>query len=298
MTMPLLWAVHISDGVLSPPWLAGGFVGMAALLAVGAWRIRDEEIPKVAVLTAAFFVASLVHVPIPAGPMSSVHLLLTGLVGVVLGVRAALAIPVGLFLQAALMGHGGITALGVNSCVMALPALLSWQLFHALQHSPSLRQPWFRCTLVTVSAFIWMLSVVYSAVLLSTNWSSHLSALDPAAANRLTFHPLTLAAAAAAAGLAAWWERRLETAPEFPLGLLVGEVSVLATVLLQCLVLVGGSDEDWPSLVLISVVPHLCIAVIEGVVLGFTVGYLARVKPEMIGSQPAEKVQWTADSLS
>jgi len=45
MTMVLLWAVHISDGVLSPPWLTGGFVGMAGLMAVGAWRIRDEEIP-------------------------------------------------------------------------------------------------------------------------------------------------------------------------------------------------------------------------------------------------------------
>jgi cobalt/nickel transport system permease protein len=296
--MVLLWAVHISDGVLQPPWLVGGFVGMAVLMALGAWRIRDEEIPKVAVLTAAFFVASLIHVPIPAGPISSVHLLLTGLLGVVLGVRAALAIPVGLFLQAALMGHGGLTALGVNSCVMAIPALLSWQLFHALQHSPWLRQPWFRRTLVAASAFIWTLSLVYSAVLLSTNWSSHLSALSPAAANRLTFHPITLAAALVAAGFAAWWERRLETAAEFPLGLLVGEVSVLATVLLQCLVLVGGSDEDWPSLVLISIVPHLCIAVIEGVVLGFTVGYLARVKPEMIGSPPAENVQWTADSVS
>ena len=146
--MALLWAVHISDGVLRVPWLAAGFAGMAVLMVLGAWRIRDEEIPKVAVLTAAFFVASLVHVPIPAGPISSVHLLLTGLLGVVLGVRAALAIPVGLFLQAALMGHGGFTTLGVNSCVMALPALLAWQLFHTLQHTPWVRRPWFRGGLV------------------------------------------------------------------------------------------------------------------------------------------------------
>src|SRR5919198_257382 len=102
----LLWAVHISDGVLTLPWLTGGFA-LAALLAVwGAWRIRDEEIPQVAVLTAAFFVASLIHVR--EGP-TSVHLLLNGLVGVVLGWRAAVAIPVGLAMQVALLGHGGFT---------------------------------------------------------------------------------------------------------------------------------------------------------------------------------------------
>ena len=44
----------------------------------------------------------------------------------------------------------------------------------------------------------------------------------------LTFHPLTLAGALLLAVLAAWAERRLENAPEFPLGLLVGEVAVLA----------------------------------------------------------------------
>src|SRR5437588_9406630 len=118
-SLQTLWAVHISDGVLTGPWLGGGFVLAALLVFFGAWRIRDEEIPQVALLTAAFFVASLVHVRL--GP-TSVHLLLNGLLGLVLGVRAGLAIPVGLFLQAALIGHGGFMTLGVNSCVLTLPA--------------------------------------------------------------------------------------------------------------------------------------------------------------------------------
>src|SRR5579871_5672190 len=116
-----LWAVHISDGALTWPWVYGGFVVAALLLLIGAWGIRDEEIPQVALLTAAFFVASLIHVKVG---FSSAHLLLNGLVGVILGRRAALAIPVGLFLQAALIGHGGFTTLGINSCVMVLPALV------------------------------------------------------------------------------------------------------------------------------------------------------------------------------
>src|SRR5947209_969241 len=93
-----LWAVHISDSILSPTWQASGFAVAAVLAVLGAWRIRDEEIAKVAVLTAAFFVASTIHVGV--GP-TSVHLLLNGLVGIILGRRAALAIPIGVALQAA-----------------------------------------------------------------------------------------------------------------------------------------------------------------------------------------------------
>src|SRR4029079_19300373 len=104
--MSLLFAVHLSDGTVLWPWQAGGFV-LAALLALwGAWRITDEEIPRVALLTSAFFVVSLIH--IPAGPTSA-HLLLNGLVGVILGRRVCLAIPIGLLLQA-VFGHGGFGA--------------------------------------------------------------------------------------------------------------------------------------------------------------------------------------------
>src|SRR6516162_7120099 len=110
----LPFAVHISDGVLTTPWLAVGFGGLALLLLIGCRRVRDEEIPRIALLTAAFFVASLIHLRV--GP-TTVHLLLNGLVGVVLGRRAGLAIPVGLLLQALLFQHGGITTLGVNACV-------------------------------------------------------------------------------------------------------------------------------------------------------------------------------------
>ena len=71
---------------------------------------------------AAFFVASLVHIRI--GP-TSVHLLLNGLAGVLLGLRAGPSIAVGLTLQAVLIGHGGFSALGVNICVMTIPALFA-----------------------------------------------------------------------------------------------------------------------------------------------------------------------------
>src|SRR5207302_8986738 len=118
--MPPMFAVHISDGVLQPTWEWAGFAVAGLLALLGAWKIRDEEIPRVALLTAAFFVASQIHVRV--GP-TSVHLILNGLVGVVLGWRSALAIPVGLLLQATLLGHGGGATLGVNCCARLVPAL-------------------------------------------------------------------------------------------------------------------------------------------------------------------------------
>src|SRR5262249_20401420 len=103
--------------------------------------------------------------------------------------------------------------------------------------------------------------------------------------NFLTFHPLSLAGALLLAGLVAWGERRFENAPEFPLGLLVGEIAVLATILLNYLALIWGGQEQWDTLALVLFIAHLPIGVVEGIILGFTVGFLVRVKPEMLGWQ-------------
>src|SRR5579859_5488878 len=149
--VPPLLAIHIDPGFLTPEWCVGGYVVAGLLAAVGAWRIRDEEIPRVAVLAAAFFVASLLHVPVPAGPRT--HLLLNGLLGVVLGRRAILAVLVGLFLQSALsvMEGVGFSTLGVNACVLTIPALVAGGLFAGLRRLPWVRKTWFRAGLVGVS---------------------------------------------------------------------------------------------------------------------------------------------------
>lgn len=112
---------HIPDGVLSAPVLIGAAAATAVGVAIALKRLDSERIPQTAVLTAVFFVASLVHIPI--GP-TSVHPLLSGLMGLVLGWAAVPAILVGLVLQAAFFGFGGITVLGVNTFNIALPALV------------------------------------------------------------------------------------------------------------------------------------------------------------------------------
>ncbi|MCT4556254.1 MAG: cobalt transporter CbiM [Pelagimonas sp.] len=113
--------MHIVDGALSNPVVIGGAVAAAGGIALGLRNLPLEKIPATGVLSASFFVASLIHVPI--GP-SSVHLIMNGLAGLVLGWAAFPALFVGLLLQAVFFGFGGLTVLGINAVNIALPAVL------------------------------------------------------------------------------------------------------------------------------------------------------------------------------
>lgn len=119
--------MHISDGVLSAPVWIGGYAVTAGIVVATMKKMKVEHMPKVAVVTSAFFVASLIHVPI--GP-TSVHLVLNGLVGMILGPMAFVSILLGLALQALLFQHGGITTIGSNAVMMGVPALLAYKIFN------------------------------------------------------------------------------------------------------------------------------------------------------------------------
>jgi cobalt/nickel transport system permease protein len=116
--------MHIPDGVLSLPVLAGGGIVTTAALVKALPQVSEAALPKVAVVSALFFVASLISVPV--GP-TSVHLVLSALMGLVLGWAAVPAVFVGLVLQAVFFGFGGLTTLGVTTATIALPGLF-WSL--------------------------------------------------------------------------------------------------------------------------------------------------------------------------
>ena len=123
--------MHISEGVLSGPVLGTGMVLAAAGTAVGLKKLDYDRIAHAGILAATFFVASLIHVPI--GP-SSVHLILNGIVGLILGWGAFPVILVALALQAVLFQFGGISTLGVNTLNIAVPAVLCYYLFSPFLH--------------------------------------------------------------------------------------------------------------------------------------------------------------------
>ena len=212
--------VHISDGILSLPVLAAGWAITIALIAVTLWWSKRkgsiiEEIPRLSVMTSAFFVASLLHIAV--GP-TSVHLILSGLVGVILGILAYPAIFIGLILQAFLFGHGGVTVLGVNTVNLGVPALVAYGIFKA------------------GNKLIPSESITSKAVL----------------------------------------------------GALAGGIAVaLAVALTAGSLYTLGKEYAWAIKALI--IYHIPIIVIEAVIVGSVVAFLARVKPELIGSLRGER---------
>ena len=118
--------MHISDGVLNAPVCIGSAAVALAVMAYSLKKMGNDHIPRISVMTAAFFVASLIHVRI--GPASG-HLVLNGLVGIFFGTSAFPAILVALLFQAIMFQHGGITTLGVNAIAMGVPAFLAYGIF-------------------------------------------------------------------------------------------------------------------------------------------------------------------------
>jgi len=244
-------AVHISANVLSAPALALGFAGMTVLLVVGLFRIREEDVARIGLLTAALFVASSIHVPL--GP-TSVHLLLNGLAGVVLGRRVGVAVPVSLLLQAWLLGHGDLSTLGVNSCVMALPALLARPLFEHLMHNRSLG----------------LSEATLAVSCLLSPWTLLLAGPLVLAARRL--RPKLLGSAA------------------FEAGFLTGAATVFLTSVLNALALAVGGVEDFRVVAALALTMHLPVVLVEGTILGAIANLLIRVKPSMLTSSSAAEV--------
>jgi cobalt/nickel transport system permease protein len=151
--------MHVSEGVLSAQMLAAGGVIAIAGTAVGLKKMNYERVAEVGILSSAFFVASLINVRIG---VSSAHLILNGILGLMLGWAAFPAILVALILQAVFFQFGGLTVLGVNTVIMALPAVISYYLFSRMLFNA----PRIAATAAALSGF---LSVLFSGLLLGAS---------------------------------------------------------------------------------------------------------------------------------
>lgn len=155
--------MHVSEGVLSAPVLITGAAAAAPLLVYGFKKLTPDRLPKTALLSSVFFVGSFIHIPI--GP-SSVHLLLNGIIGALLGATAFPALFIALLLQGLLFQFGGLTTLGVNSVIIGLPASLGFVLFRAgVKRSGFSRTALFALTgalPITASALILSLALAFS----------------------------------------------------------------------------------------------------------------------------------------
>ena len=120
--------MHLSEGVLHTPVLLAGVALAGVGVAVGLRRLESERLPLTALFAAAFFVAGTIHVPVGIG---SVHLILNGMAGLFLGWAVFPAFLIALLLQVLFFSFGGFAVLGVNLCIMALPAVAAHYLLRS-----------------------------------------------------------------------------------------------------------------------------------------------------------------------
>ncbi|QVL30530.1 energy-coupling factor ABC transporter permease [Telmatocola sphagniphila] len=229
MPLPLL-AAHISDGVLQPIPQIVGIAVAVALLAFALRKLRDDQIPRVILCTAVFFIASLIHIRI--GPTSA-HLLLNGLIGILLGYLAIIPIAVGLFMQAVLFGHGGFLVWGMNCCIFTLPALIAPYLFSRLQNADDYGGP-------VSLPFTLALGALLQPILTLPIWL--VTQMARLQLSRKSF---------------------------FPAAFLCGFTTVMLTVFLNGFVLVAFGNADWRWIAAIVVAGHLPLAFVEGIIAGF-----------------------------
>jgi cobalt/nickel transport system permease protein len=155
--------MHITEGVLPPGTMIAGFLLAGGWIGWTAKKLEADDMPRVAVMSAAFFVGSYIHVPFG---ITSVHLVLNSLVGVILGVHAMLAIGLGLVFQKLLLGHGGITTIGINTCIMGFPAVSVGWVYRALLKGRSAKWQVVGASLLT--AVTVALSALAAALVLMT----------------------------------------------------------------------------------------------------------------------------------
>ncbi len=156
--------MHVPDGILPAEAWIGAYVVAGVITAYSLRKINQQDdpreaVPKAAMMTAAFFVASSIFFPLPP-PMTSAHLILAGTMGVVLGWYAFPSILIGLVLQAIVFGHGGITTFGANALIMGVPALISFALFQSAKQR--IHQKW---TSLFVGFLAGFLGVAFAAVI-------------------------------------------------------------------------------------------------------------------------------------
>jgi len=119
--------LHIPDGVL-PVWLwLAGWALTAALVWLASRKLTTTDarrsVPLIGVVSALVLVAmSSEIVPL------AYHINLTVLAGVLLGPWAGVISAFIVVLALALLGHGGITVVGLNALVIATEMALGWAL--------------------------------------------------------------------------------------------------------------------------------------------------------------------------
>lgn len=139
--------LHLPDGAL-PLWLwLPGFALCAGLIALVNARHRASASDRLALL-GSLGALQLATLAVPLGPLGY-HLTLAPVLGVLLGPGLAFVAAVVVNTMLALLGHGGVTTIGLNSLVLGATAAVAHFAYRGL--APRTGSGWAGATAAVVA---------------------------------------------------------------------------------------------------------------------------------------------------
>ncbi len=138
--------MHIPDGILPVRiWLVG-FMAMFIIMAIGLIRLRNRDLKKEIPLLGAVSAAMLVVMSLEILPIAY-HINLSVVAGILLGPALGFIAAFITNLVLALMGHGGVTVIGLNTLLLGAEAIIGHTLFFVF---PKILPVFWRAAIATV----------------------------------------------------------------------------------------------------------------------------------------------------
>jgi cobalt/nickel transport system permease protein len=158
--------LHIPDGVL-PIWLVAlGWVAAIALVSLAVRRASSDDVRRRVPLVGAMAALMLVGMSSEIVPIAY-HINLTVLTGILLGPWLSIITALVVNVMLALVGHGGVTVIGLNTIVISTEMVGGWLLFGVFVRLVGSRRPSVAAGFATVLALLASTTVLVGIVALA-----------------------------------------------------------------------------------------------------------------------------------
>ncbi|MGE4284541.1 MAG: energy-coupling factor ABC transporter permease [Clostridia bacterium] len=120
--------LHLVDGIIAPLWWIAGYVATLGIVGIAATRVKKEDLSKKVPFIGVISALMLITMSVPVGFLPF-HLNLTVLAGILAGPWLGFIAVFIVNLILAIIGHGGITVVGLNTLIIGTEVLLGYALF-------------------------------------------------------------------------------------------------------------------------------------------------------------------------
>lgn len=148
--------MHIPDGILPVGLWVLGFIVMALAVGFSLFQLRGMDKVKKIPLLGAVSAAMLVAMSLEILPLFY-HINLSVVAGILLGPALGFLAAFIANLILALMGHGGITVIGLNTLLLGSEAVLGHTLFHLFKRLPMF---WRAATATALTLFMTTVALI------------------------------------------------------------------------------------------------------------------------------------------